>query len=1268
MSDVGLGATLQLDIAEALSRIDALAAQLAQATSDIPTSLAEPDATPITTAIDAAVAAADTSVTPDADATSVTSSIDDAVLAAETTVPVDADTTEAAASIDALGDSTSVDVPVDADTTEAAAAIDSLGEGATVDVDVLADTTAAEAAIADIGEHIPDLVVDITAETGTAKADIDAIGDAAEGAADLLGGLTTSTQGFTVANSFAEGSAAGLVETLSAMGGKTAALTIGIAGTAAVLGTLYSAGLDAVAVGQRFTNQFGALSDELENIDVGTLNGDLGDLALALGDDDEALKNAAIKVGILGKNSGAAAPEVAKTTEQILALSIGLKGANPALGEAGDIAGSLPAALARGGRALQGFGIDIGAAEIQARALKDTGKETAAELSIYEKSAAGAAIATEKYGDALGAMFERGKDDPQVKIESLKQTFDELIEDLGKPLVEPLTDFLEAIAPLGIAAGEAIGAVLLALTPMIDVLTAVVGPVANFIATIAGFDPALTGFVGGLVAAAAGIGAFVTAVTGGIAVANPVLAGFLATVGIVTAAVSLFKIGDAAKEKQEKQFTEAVKGATTALTDQAGTLDLTTTAVEKYLKESSEFAKNAGQIDQLAKLGFSLDDIARLSVSGAAGMDQLLDTLTAANQSGAAEALGITADDYEALIKSLRTTQLVLQATAKGSLDAGVANKELDGSFKVLGDRTGDYVQALKLAQTSQDAVAKSALTAKVATGDLTNEQRNAALESTRAADGSLDYSEALKKVTADQRAATEAQTNFATSFADLAARVPYLAKSYTDLTTNTGDFSTKLVLLGQSLANAATSGEDFATIAAGLGVPVDNLKTFVELTSEAFSDFATKAVEKIPTIGSAFDKARERAEAAERKLTGKDILAGLNDTLESIKAYSTNLRDILASGYSDLAGFAAQAGPDVVAAIAKSIEDKDGKTLKAIRDGLLTGIPQAYADASTAVSEAAPGFLLANGSLGDDAAALFGENYRIGDATIQQLLGATTAVTTQSPLLSALTGGLGTSATTAYQSNLKIGDITTGDITSAGRSIKAQSPLLDALTGGLGTSASGAFGAKSAPGFKQATKDSIDAVSTQVAVTGYVAENAAGTAGQKVGKSFSDGIAKGIRDNVSTIANAAAATVNKAEAAARAAADSHSPSLLFAEIGKDLADGIALGMDSASSVVDAAERIVRDAADVVRAGDLGTTGFIVAGGSAASVGTSAGVVAGSGGSAFTIEAGAISVTVEITGEISEAEARTVGAAVGDGIIEQVDRRFATDMRLIRRP
>lgn len=75
----------------------------------------------------------------------------------------------------------------------------------------------------------------------------------------------------------------------------------------------------------------------------------------------------------------------------------------------------------------------------------------------------------------------------------------------------------------------------------------------------------------------------------------------------------------------------------------------------------------------------------------------------------------------------------------------------------------------------------------------------------------------------------------------------------------------------------------------------------------------------------------------------------------------------------------------------------------------------------------------------------------------------------------------------------------------------------------------------------------------------------AAYNSGYFVGKDLGNGLSVGIKDSSPQVDIEARRAINNAERAARNAADSNSPSKLFAEVGKDLAKGLAVGVKSES-------------------------------------------------------------------------------------------------------
>lgn len=101
--------------------------------------------------------------------------------------------------------------------------------------------------------------------------------------------------------------------------------------------------------------------------------------------------------------------------------------------------------------------------------------------------------------------------------------------------------------------------------------------------------------------------------------------------------------------------------------------------------------------------------------------------------------------------------------------------------------------------------------------------------------------------------------------------------------------------------------------------------------------------------------------------------------------------------------------------------------------------------------------------------------------------------------------------------------------------------------------------------GIRSGTSQAVGAAqSARAQILGALSLPSLFSSGYNVGLSLAQGIAAGIQSAVSSIANAAANAVNQAEAAARLAADAHSPSRLFMKLGDDLVAGMMLPLERA--------------------------------------------------------------------------------------------------------
>lgn len=701
---------VELDVDDALRRIDSIEEALNSAATRFSVALAEAldvlgavtvgevDASNVTSAIDAAVEAADTDTEVDADASPVTAAIDEAVDGADNQVEVGA--------------------TVDGITEEIAAAVND----ADTTIEIEADTTQAEDAIAGVGDAAGDATADVGG-LGVGMGQLNALSEAATGSlAGLEGGLAAT---HPVAGAAAAG--------VAAVGGAALAL--------------FHAALESDTATRRFNSALGEMADRVEGINIKGFADNLGELAEKAGSDDEAMRLAAARIADLGNSAGASGPKIASTAEDILLLATRATVMNPTLGDAGDVADRMTNAFARGGRALAPFGIALSSAEINARALRDTGKTTADELTIFDKAAAGAAITTEKLGGHLKSDIVEGAKGTEISLRTLKEQFKNTLEELGKPLLEPVIEAIragqpilldlaqvlgqlaEAVLPVLLKAFEAGGPIIDVLATATEGLLAVLSPLLNLIADIPA--PFIAGAAAaGLLAVAlppliAALGVGVSAAAG---LASAAL-GFLFTpIGALTVAVGVLATLWSNHAKAQAESNARVKEGAAAFEDESKSVtDAIAAITEKRIPKN--------QIDDINRLGLSFKEVGTLAREGKGGLDDFIDSMAAAGEIDAdvAAALKQTGGDVDelktnyalygltvnqvndenlGLVSTFTSLQRETQASAQATLEHLVATDALSGAQEKEAraaldskDKHVDYVGVLaEVKPTSEDA------------------------------------------------------------------------------------------------------------------------------------------------------------------------------------------------------------------------------------------------------------------------------------------------------------------------------------------------------------------------------------------------------------------------------------------------------------------------------------------------------------------------------------------------------------------------------------
>lgn len=864
------GALFGASITEALSVLDSL-------------SVGQVDASEVTTAIDAAVVAADTEPAVTADASEVTTAIDSAIEAADAEVSPDTDAGGITDDIDAAILAAVAIVTPDTD----ADAVTSDIEGAITDADAEVSPTADTAALVDEIEGAvadTDVTVEVSADTAQAEQEISDLGATATSASGGVDNLTGAVSGFTAASALGRGEVSGFGDGVFSVSEKAGVAGAAVTALAATTGFLFSAAAESEQAERRFANSLGDVAEQVLRVNIGGLNEDLLVLAERTGNDDEALLRASARLADLGRSAGATSPQIAETSTQINALAIRATTMNPQLGEAGEVADRLSAAFARGGRALVPYGIALTSAEINTRALADTGKASAADLTIFDKAAAGAAITVERLGDHLATDINEGAQSAEVQIRSLRQEFANAVEELGVPLLDPVVRSLRSglplieqvagdlaelatavlplvekgiisLAPLVGGTSAAFGILLDIVSPVVDLLVSIPTPVLTAVAAFFAMRPALeaggnaVGFLRQHLVSlretgAAGIGQSISA-----GLASIVTPANVAAVG-VGALVTYFisQASEARKAKEENQ----------AYADQLGD-------TKKALDEVIEGRVAEGFRDQaeaVTDAGTSFEILSRQVASGRRGYDEFLAGLvrTGTISAGAARELGRTSTTVEDLAV----------ATATGT----IGNERLSASSATL-------VARFRAQQVAAEAAARTEVQQFAAQSSSNAIMVRRAETQNRLTGGTVDYVAVLRQVkppldaeATGQSKAAEAADDHARKIAGLNARLNELIE------TQLGVFSSSIALeRAQLRVSEAARGLTEAELAAREAVAQHG----------AASDQAKEAQDRLHSAEldvrqSALDLAQAHLEA-EARVRGVDVASLSAETQQRLTA-----------------------------------------------------------------------------------------------------------------------------------------------------------------------------------------------------------------------------------------------------------------------------------------------------------------------------------------------------------------------------------------------
>lgn len=1088
---------LELNLSAALSSVDelgaALDARIQEASTSLATGLADAAAAPLEVNVDAAAiggevgdALAGASADPleiDVDTSTVTDEIDGAIQAATPIVAVDADTAPLVAELDAATTSTTATIQVEA------------------------DTGGAEAAIAGLQDQV------------------DALGASAGAAGGEGGGvdkLEKSASGLGAAAGLAAGETAGLGEAAGSIH-PAAAIAVGsVAALAGVTADFTHEAIDAQSATLRLNNTFGDSADAVQHIDVGSLNTDLSTLGAQLGDTEANLQSAAARLGTFANASGQGVEKSAEFTSQVQALGAAAVAKNPSLGNLSDVTDRLSTALSRGGRFVSQYGIALNAKQIADEAQIETGKQSADQLTVQEKSFAGATLAVQKYGDTLDQSVAQGSQNPIIQLQALKTQLTEVATTLGQPLVAPVFDLLKAAQPIFIDVATVFGRIASVIVPVVTTLVSALVPafdalVPAILAAVSAMGPGLATAAQSFAQAVQNVLPAITELTptiiglggslGALAVilAEPVRLFSLLVPGLVKAAevmtpfLALITLAGGSTDKAASSasaYNLALFGQAVTIEDTAGKLNDLNASATKYLTTSSEFAKT-GQTAGLLKVGESLDVVNTQLNAGTKGIEQFT-------------AAGIKAGQIK----------LTLDGVDQSADDVGKLNGQLTG---LLANGRAQITQGEQLVgafaneNQQRELAAQQQLDILVSGGQLTQQQRDEAVARSVATNGLGSYVQALTFATQTETEAADASQSATDTLEARAIAQQHVSEG--------------LAALAQQALGAGVTDDDLKKKATELGVSYDKLKGFVDAVTGAYQSFKDSLVANLPGIQDVLAKV---GDAIAQGSNPQKLIDQLNQSTEALVEFQANTQFLIDNNFTALATVAAQKGPEFTNALVQSI--------KVGRAGLgaeLNNNVQVYVDNLNKTKDfltntAAPQLFDANTVAGQEATKAFGQSL---DYSGQVTLG-----------IGAVPG-----ATAAAQ------------------------PGVNAASAAAGQEATDSFGGALTPGteidqqFKLAQGNLV-----AVGLAGAPLLNASGEAGFNVSVAFGKGIAIGLQAQADSpgggdIGKAARALVDMVDREVRAQAGISSPSTLAIGWGEQIGPGFAIGISAGTGNVTAA-------------------------------------------------------------------------------------------------
>ena len=1091
----------------------------------------------------------------------------------------------------------------------------------------------------------------------------------------------------------------------------------GFAALTATAGGLFVAAVESEGALISFNQTLGELAPAIRNVDVNGLNTDLAKLALQLGSDDEAVLGVAQRFGLLGITAGAAADDISTANNQLFAVAANIRATNPALGELDQIASRAGTAFIRGGRAATALGLSLTSQEIRARASIQTGKEQNAVFSQFELFAAGASLASEEFGSAIERNIALAAQNPIIALSSLKVTFADTLEELGKPLIVPVlqllkdsiplaTGFVSIIADIAVGLLPVVSAAFQAIAPTIQAVTESVKKIfEDFQPLLVDLGQILAELIGNFGPILKLILAFTEAIAQGLVpILEPVVDGFgllIDKTGILIPLIITLNAALLATTKLDLVFLlryyvsafdglaiAVGKAATAIKTSLAGfgpyilALTATTVAISYLIAESNNVEPAFEEvIDSTLATASAVTDVEAAVLSYTTALDEYVTSSKILQNEELVNALGeqgISIQEFEGYVKggtdglrdflrlltedgsTLRgpgtlggTTREEIDGLSDAQVRLLFANRNTAGSLNIVGD-------ALASLQGGIESTDKRAFNLLVTQGQLSDQFRTETLASvTDAETKQIDYGKALQiatdEIARQERVQGEANLASGQAAADLKALGAGLDELRVQLS------------LGADATNVLAQATEL------YGGDAEAAQKFVDDFTKEVQEFTDTVVGNVPSVIDAFSEL-----SREEGGSFAEISANLDKNLQDTLNWSDTLIRLSEENRLGILQVAAQVGAERTAILLEAyggdeaqldahlqrmfaIEENarneariaaaiayasrfglEGEQLDELANLLRLKAPwlpitQEDIDAALGyVKDKQPEFETETEVLAQGSRAGWDRGFR-GLGELDPVNPLADRVQEQGEAAVATAEEQGAAAGTAYVESASETVANNGGVLATNFAVilgnaSSQSEFFARLVGifagariidGLEETLQNGV-----PSLTQTVNDVLLRVSADTSFaslyTGfviasgigrgaydnrafigdelvrgftYVVENYSDEAdmtGWYLGSALAEGLKRGLRDNASSVAQVAAQIIRDAEEAAKAEAETESPSKVWEGIGRDLVNGLARGLERTSPVSDRAAANVIGSAGNVGGGGGGVSNISV--------------------------------------------------------------------------